>query len=1309
MSRVLKNYLKRLTNLSSRNKSLLLPRLVSEQFADLHDSDFLLNESSFDVLQQVVQRRKRVALCDVADPRYEKVNRLSKRLRKIARTVDFIEEERGSRNLYVGYPFVRGKFANGQVVHAPLLFFPVILETDRGQWCLRSNGEIGPHLNRSFALAYGQFNETVVPDEILEADFDDFPANMTLFRTELYKWLKETPFAINFNQELFEDKLRPFDEQRARDLDLLEKVGELKLYPEAVLGVFPQTDSYLEEDYQYLLEKEESFTFERFGLQDLSRQSIREEDMLAPFALDASQEQAMALIKQGQNLIIQGPPGTGKSQLICNLMADFAARGKTVLLVCQKRAALDVVHARMKQAGLGEFTALIHDHITDRAPLYRQMAAQIENLENFRKENYSIDAVYLEREFLKECRLIDRLVKDFKEFRDALFDETIAGASVKELYLTSRPEEPVLTFSNVLKTLPIDKSEEIQRQAGQYFAYALKIGKDHGWVNRKNFADLNHIDYQHILDLLKTWPRNFQEITRQFRNVFSQEQGRVHLIGSEQVRQVLMDLEKGVQTQAVYKLFVRYLKATDALAFIQERIAKINDLLRAREGVEGYLENSRLQPMLKKVEDAMNAKQEIVSGLWWNWFSRDKEEILWLTQKHGLSTSSQDLGRLVRRLRNRLELEDLMADERLGFDRRYLAEPAGVLHQYGLFLDDAREAAETIVRLKDSEWLDLVRGLLKNSNDFAGFRQAVGEGLSWVNRWQSLTDEMDTFFESEQLNGLISDPDAYAARLAQELEEDFENMVEMDRIWNGLTTTEQYVFDRLREKGEELGLQRPEEYQQLLDNSLRTAWIELIERRYPVLRSVSSLKMSQMEEELQRSLDRKQSLSGEIVRMKLREEVYGDVTKNRLGNTVTYRELYHQLTKKRRIWPIRKILNRFHEDVFRLIPCWLVSPESASVMFPMAKGFFDLVIFDEASQCYAEYAVPAAYRGKQVVVAGDSRQLQPTDLYKVRYEAMDPEEEDFDPELEAESLLDLAGLSMQSHQLTGHYRSLSLDLIQFSNQHFYGGTLRLLPDFNYINEAEPGISYHKVEGVWRDGTNRGEAEKVLEILEELKLSTQTVGVVTFNYPQQQLITQLVEESGLQLPGLFVKNIENVQGDERDVIIFSTGYAPDETGRLTMQFGTLNSRGGENRLNVAVTRAREKVHVVTSLLPHQLKVENAKFSGPRLLKDYLEYAKMVSDRQFVPAPTEIRGAHTHWLLKKQLLQHMPEARFELPFADLTLKAGNRYQGLILTDDDQYHASSSPKEPHAYLPSMLLKKGWPFKRIYSREYWRNGQMG
>src|SRR5690606_7585496 len=228
-----------------------------------------------------------------------------------------------------------------------------------------------------------------------------------------------------------------------------------------------------------------------------------------------------------------------------------------------------------------------------------------------------------------------------------------------------------------------------------------------------------------------------------------------------------------------------------------------------------------------------------------------------------------------------------------------------------------------------------------------------------------------------------------------------------------------------------------------------------------------------------------------------------------------------------------------------------------------------------------------------------------------------------------------------------------------------------------------------------------------EILEVLKVSTLKVEVVTFNYQQQQLITQLVEESVLQVPDLFVKNIENVQGDERDVIVFSTGYAPDAAGRLTMQFGTLNTRGGENRMNVAVTRAREKAHVITSLMPDQLKVEAALYAGPKLLKAYLEYAQKVSEGEFLSSPTEIKGNHSSWLLKKQLVDRIPDARFELPFADLTIKAGDRYQELILTDDDQYHYSNSPKEPHAYLSVLLRKKGWPFRRVYSREFWKNGQ--
>ncbi|GAA4443057.1 hypothetical protein GCM10023091_30840 [Ravibacter arvi] len=1282
-----------------------MTRLVSEQFADLHEVDFLLNTPSFEVLHQVIQRRKRIALCDAVDPRFERVNLLSKRLRNIARTVDFIEEERGSRSLFVGYPFVRGKFSTGQVVHAPLLFFPVSLELDKGQWCLKCDSEAGAHLNRSFALAYGQFNEVAIPDVVLEADFDEFPTNITIFRTELYKWLKESPFVINFNQDLFEDKLRHFDAVKAKDLEAIEKSGELKLYPEAVLGVFPQTGSYLEEDYNFLLEHDESFSLNDFSDPDISESNIKEEDLLTPFSVDASQEMAQTKVRRGQHLVVQGPPGTGKSQLICNLMADYAARGKRVLLVCQKRAALDVVESRMKAAGFGNFTALIHDHLTDRSALYRQMAGQIEQLEAFRKENYSLDAVYLEREFLKESRLTDRLVEELTGFKNALFDDSVAGASVKELYLTSDPQGPDLVLTNLLKSFPMDKTEEIIRAAGRYFTYALKFDDHHSWTWRRDFSELNQVDYKRIQELIRSWPETFSQLEKRFTDIFSTGLSRKFLVGTDHLKEILAEVERSVNQRKVYDLFVRYLAQPAPTAVLLEKISSLTGQLAAREGVEGHLENARLEVMLGKVEKAVSAKKEVVGGLWWDWFSKDKEEVSRLSGKQGLTTNLADLGKLARRIKNRMAIEDALADDDLGFDRKQMVGTTGILHQYGLFLDDANEAAAAVARTRSSEWAEVITGLAARTRDVTEFQNLLKSALAWIQSWEKAADEMDQWLVPQQFNGLVAQPAAFGQRLAADLEEDFDHLVEIDTMWKDFSHSEQVLMERLKERGKELNLIAAGDYQRLLDNSLRLAWIEQIERRYPVLRSVSSLKMAQWEEDLQRSVERKQALSAEIVRMKLREEVYGDVEKNRLGNTVTYREVHHQLTKKRRIWPIRKLLSQFSEDVFRLVPCWMVSPESASVIFPMEKGFFDLVIFDEASQCYAEYALPAAYRGRQLVVAGDSKQLQPTDLYKVRYE---PVEDDEAPaELEAESLLDLAGISMPSHQLNGHYRSLSLDLIQFSNRHFYEGTLRLLPDFQYANTAAPGISYHKVEGLWVDGTNSVEAAKVLELLRELSSQSKSVGVVTFNYPQQQLIAQRVEESGLVIPDLFFKNIENVQGDERDVIIFSVGYAPDRDGRLTMQFGTLNTRGGENRLNVAVTRAKEKVHVVTSLSPHQLKVENTLHEGPKLLKAYLEYAKRVSDGDFLPSPTEVTGKHSEWLLKKQLVKKIPGAMFELPFADLTVKADNSYQALVLTDDDQYHHSTTPKEPHAYLPILLRKKGWPFKRIYSREFW-NGKV-
>ncbi|MCU0468195.1 MAG: AAA domain-containing protein, partial [Arcicella sp.] len=181
-------------------------------------------------------------------------------------------------------------------------------------------------------------------------------------------------------------------------------------------------------------------------------------------------------------------------------------------------------------------------------------------------------------------------------------------------------------------------------------------------------------------------------------------------------------------------------------------------------------------------------------------------------------------------------------------------------------------------------------------------------------------------------------------------------------------------------------------------------------------------------------------------------------------------------------------------------------------------------------------------------------------------------------------------------------------------------------------------------------------------------------------------------------------IENVQGDERDFIIFSVGYAPDAKGKMSMQFGSLNTQGGENRLNVAVTRAKDKVFVVSSILPSQLRVEDTQNEGPKLLKSYLEYAMVVSEGNYKPSPYRSEKYQTQWLLKEQLLKDNCQYIKELPFADITVKTDNLYQSLILTDDDLYYENLSPKETFAYIPAGLRAKGWKFERVFSRNFWK-----
>ena len=1367
MHQILQSYLRRLTNLSSSNRSLFLPRLIGNQYLDIHQLEQLNGFSSFKLIEWLIAGGEHeldgvdegiIPLCPVVDSRQAASNTVSQQLKKLARTEKFFYEEQGSKDLYVGWPFIRGKFTDGTLVRCPLLFFPVSLQQHHDstlghQWVLTPRTEVALSLNKSFLLAYAYYNQLAYDDTLAERTFDDFDQDSRIFRTSLYQLFKESVIELNFNQEIFVDTLYPFQEFTKASLEDKEKPGEIKLYPEAVLGIFPQAGSYLVPDYLKLIDSERVPDIESFFLRRSSAEQqtldelasagesiiessdlpsirrayrVKEEQIFTPYRLDAYQEKALRQIKQGDSLVVQGPPGTGKSQLIVNLIADYAAQGKRVLLVCQKRAALDVVYDRLRAQDIHPFVALVHDFKNDRKAIYEQVSKQIDAIYEYQLKNNSLDSIFMERNFLQHSRRIEQICEELDEFKEALFDEREAGVSVKELYLTCDLNAPSINVKQEYQYFSVPELPAFLRKLRTYTNYAARLDNEHYLLSaRKPFANYSVEDYQRMRTLAEQIPVFKTELTDSVSSILGAD---VDFVTCENMQHQSDDIAR----------WIELLKEDRSYQYFQEGYPQVNQEIDSLwlaniervinecyegEGPEVSLAPDELGAFQAVLSQAEEARSGAAQWAWWKFFSKDKSYVQQVFDANGLPLDKTGFPKMMARLDARLNLEHNLTKLR---EQAWTQEvPVWDENHY-----DQSQLSDWFYHQQKALEAALLFHSFRNFNEYfavkhssySKLKQKTQQLLAELAKIPDQTKAWEQYYTPAQVAQLNAPEQSQ--RLIKALEQDFDAIADFDTLKDSLLPYEVNVIQRLFEQVEEL---EEAAVLSLFENSIRLTWIDHIETKYPVLRIVSSEYLHTIEQELQQAIEDKLALSQEILLMKLRERTYYDVEYNRLSNMVTYRDLNHQINKKRKIWPLRKIVENFQSELFNLVPCWLASPETVSAVFPMDESpLFDLVIFDEASQCFAEKGIPAMYRGQQVVVVGDSQQLSPSDLYTARWE--DTSESDSVEDaiaLEANSLLDLSQNYLSSVRLEGHYRSQSLDLIDFSNQHFYEGRLQMLPDFAVANRHEPAITYVTVDGRWEQQTNAAESERVVALVRELTKASpdKTLGVITFNRRQQERIQdELDKDAQTQdwiLPDtLFVKNIENVQGDERDIVIFSIGYAPNEQGKMNMQFGSLNAVGGENRLNVAVTRAREHVYVVTSILPQQLEVSDTKNEGPKLLKAYLEYARAVSEGQYLPTVPVVSSHHPEWFLFSRLYQYTDEhladyqAVRSLPYSDLTLEekevSPTRYVGLIHTDDDLYYQSTSAKDMHAYRPYLYREKDWKFKYVYSRQFWNNQEL-
>jgi very-short-patch-repair endonuclease len=980
---------------------------------------------------------------------------------------------------------------------------------------------------------------------------------------------------------------------------------------------------------------------------------------------DLSQERAVWMARTDSGVVVHGPPGTGKSQVIVNIIADSLAHNRTVLVVCQKKAALDVVASRLTAAGLNDLFVQIDDAEADRRRVIETLKAQ---------EKPTIIGIDEERKHL--ASKIERLERDLEDYRKALFDIRHArGISFRRMVgrisnlRRMMPETfPSSTLQNVLAPL---NYEEVQRLCSL-------------------FRDIERVF--HEADPLKS-PWQFAQ-----QNLSGDPYERREITGDLKTLATLAekaDRWTGATSPTGYQLIGDCRRIAEAASAMDKGLRALNpSLLTPPKHQRGSLP----APLS---DSAMEQGARAISSL-----------VRWQFSFFKLFTLPY-------------------------------------------YLAGYRWAAFT----RTNPWI-LQRDATNQLNEIerrALTASAILDNLQRLKRWledQFIEDVYLKVLRAESLLPIVTQLIDYLDRLPP--------LLQYRAMITGLATTERQVLDAIISGEQEPSRDWPEK----IEVSALLSWIAEAERESPILRRMSRDLYDARKKELDIALSRKRELESKAIS--------SNWAKKWDGVNLQWRKSLALKGKTSR--RLREIVELWGDKGLTILrPCWLTNPGTASQIFPLKPGLFDIVIFDEASQCPPEYAVAALCRGRRAVVAGDTKQLPPTMFFKSTFdfEGEDDEEQENGNQSAvrekhevgvatgAEDLLNLAQARLPEVHLNVHYRSRHSVLISFSNAAFYGNRLETpQPAKSLTTDGEPALFLQRVDGRYmQNRTNPQEAHGIVQYLHSLwgrPGTPPTVGVVTFNEPQQQAILdhlddlarkdiafriayerELARTEAGQDVGFFVKNLEAVQGDERDVMLFSTTYGHRDDRPFSRAFlGPLNREGGERRLNVAISRAKLWVRIFTSLPIDQIAealspdaIPSGDAIGRSMLQLYLAYADHITRGDREAAETILaRALHLGGQGIRQAEVGTEESEFEIEVGD-RIRTELGYQvdpqvgsgafridlGIRHPDDKSYyilgvecdgkayHSAPAARAYDLWRQRILEERGWRIHRIWSTA-WR-----
>jgi len=1229
------------------------------------------------------------------------------RLKHLEREARTALEEGGASILYVAIGFLRWyeSGSSPDPIVAPLLLYPVELRFD-------------PRVRRAHLRRLPE--DPVLNVTLLEKLRRDHAIDMdTLSSLPMEGQVDGVNAGVDVGGLL--DRFR----------EAVQRMPRWEVLEEAHLGLFSFTkflmwkdldenaDQFLENPVIRRIASRELVPLEQLPLVEPGEVDARHPADL-PTVLDADSTQLAAIASslEGQSFVLQGPPGTGKSQTISNLIAANLARGRTVLFVSEKMAALEVVHRRLRDVGLADFCLELHSHKANKKDVVESLRAALAH------ERGASGGGWREHgdRLLEARRQADRYV-------EALHAPGALGASVYDARGRLHELEPAPDITvppQFVAGLDSSRREALRQQVEEFAgiaagvepvpAHPFRASRRADWsagleeqvrsaiASARTAAqswevasgalgeasgapcatsaaaeDLSTVTLAAELEcgaapaLDPSWPHHHERLRACVEARTSAEGRRLEL--SQRWSPSMLEGD----AQPLLRKFERWTGSFFILAWIMLWAARRRLRVHARGALpanEAILADLRIVATLREGAEALRNETSWASAIlstgpatpperWSEMAARIDAAHLAITRVQRTGGVPGDVLRAV-----------ATTDP---FRRASLVDPGAAAAKAARTLRTAESTVRSV--------LALAPGALPSWDSPGHPRRLLDALASWndslrrIRPWCLYRAAADGLAAS----GIPELPHAHAtgAVRASELGQVFEKAVL--RTWHAAAVD---ADPELRDFDPGRHTKRIAHFVELDRQHLVASRQHVASTLEAKLPSLGAAEIASSEPAL----------------------------------------IMREAQKKARHLPIRKLLQQIPSVLPRLKPCLLMSPMSVAQYLPADATPVDLVVFDEASQICTHDAIGAIARGRQVIIVGDSRQMPPTSFFtRTDYEEEVPDDNDV---IELESVLEEAVAKLMPQQWLGwHYRSRHESLIDFSNRNIYEGRLDVFPAAQFQSE-DVGLQWRRVaEGVYQGGkgkdgrTNRREAEALVAYLVDrfrrFAPAERTFGVVTFNQPQQTLILDLLDEArsdpavDRHFDGserVFVKNLENVQGDERDEIAFSICSAPDANGRFTVAVGALNMAGGERRLNVAITRARKKLIVFSSIEPEQIDRSRTKSRGIWLLRDFLQFARDGRAAHRDGASVAARVGPLEGAMADTVRKHgwhvdagVGCSGYRLDFAVRDPASPGRYGIAVESDGAAYRMAHSARDRDRLRGQVLASMGWRLERVWSSGWW------